>query len=552
LKFKFFALLYAFALLPAFFALPLDLIDIDTAQYAEITREMVETGNYLHLKDNGKKYLDKPILTFWTIAGFFKFFGIGEIQFRLPALLALLITSLSVAYTAFLIWRNERKAFLAGLFYICIPGSFAIVLNPLIDIYLCMYLALIHLTYYLGVKQNKNWFLLMYWFAGMGFITKGPISVVIPIISIAGDLFFRRDWKRLSDMKLYLGIPIVAILPTIWSLLLYQEYSDYGPYFFLWQQSFGRFYDKIYNQRFDPFYFYSNLLWGVFPFAGYLLYAVYRSIRDFLKTNKPFLLSIKNKWNEEWRKKDFVIGFWVFLFIFFISFSRFQLPQYTYWVLPGASIFLAGFVESFPRNSLGSMKNLLFHFPAALSIAFILVVPFLVIDTNLNYWITVLLCFGFGVFIYIKTKEDILINIIPMVTAMILVSLFIFPELLKYQPSKEMGQTIRKLEPNKTFFYAFGLSHSKRSYEFYSTRLMRNFFDKSQLENELQSGDFRLIITPLEYSHFLMEKVKGDYKFEILEDRPAHKIATLSQKFLKKTSRESSAKRILLVKLTKL
>jgi len=545
-------LLYILALLPYVFSLPLDVIDIDTAQYAEIAREMVETGDYFHLKDNGKKYLDKPILTFWTIAAFYKLFGISEFSFRLPALLALLIGSFSVGYTTFLISGNQYRGYLASLIYISIPGTFSIVLNPLIDIYLCMYLNLVHLTYYLGMKKNSKWYYLMYWFIGMGFITKGPISAVIPAISIGGDILFRRDWNRLKEIKLWIGIPIALVLPLFWSYLLLEEYSVYGPYFFFWQQSFGRFYDKMYNQKFDPFYFYKTLLWGLFPISGFLLYLIYKNISLFFKTNKPFFQTITNKWKNDWRERDFVIGFWIFLFIFLISFSRFQLPQYTYWVLGGGCIFLAQNLSYFTERNFSLWKKLFFYFPSIVLLSFVFISPFIIIDTNIFYWLTSVLVLGIGIILFLKTKEIVLINLIPMYSAMLVISLFIFPELLKYQPSKQIGKIIQELEPGKSFFYSFGLSHSKRSYEFYSKRLMRNLFDKSQLEQELKTGEFRLVVTPMEYYSFLIEKVQGSFKYEIIEDKLSYKIATPTQKFLKKKTRQNAVSHIYLVKLTKL
>ena len=64
---------------PILLTIPFDVIDIDSAQYAEIAREMVTNNEYFFLRDNGKQYLDKPILTFWSIALFFKLFGIFQI-----------------------------------------------------------------------------------------------------------------------------------------------------------------------------------------------------------------------------------------------------------------------------------------------------------------------------------------------------------------------------------------------------------------------------------------------------------------------------------------
>ena len=73
--------------LPLFLTLPLDVIDIDSSQYAEISREILESGNPFFIHDNGRKYLDKPGLTFWKISLSFLIFGYQNFAFRIPAFL---------------------------------------------------------------------------------------------------------------------------------------------------------------------------------------------------------------------------------------------------------------------------------------------------------------------------------------------------------------------------------------------------------------------------------------------------------------------------------
>ena len=43
-----------------FCAVRVDIMDIDASQYAEISREMSISGDYLHVYDRGMDYLDKP------------------------------------------------------------------------------------------------------------------------------------------------------------------------------------------------------------------------------------------------------------------------------------------------------------------------------------------------------------------------------------------------------------------------------------------------------------------------------------------------------------
>ena len=52
------------------------LMDIDAAQYASISREMLECKSYLQFFDLGNDYLDKPPMLFWLSGLSMKIFGV--------------------------------------------------------------------------------------------------------------------------------------------------------------------------------------------------------------------------------------------------------------------------------------------------------------------------------------------------------------------------------------------------------------------------------------------------------------------------------------------
>ncbi|HXU44122.1 MAG TPA: glycosyltransferase family 39 protein, partial [Thermoanaerobaculia bacterium] len=63
----------------------------DEGRYAEIPREMVESGDYLTPRINGIKYFEKPPLAYWAAAGAIRIAGPSETAVRTPlALFALL------------------------------------------------------------------------------------------------------------------------------------------------------------------------------------------------------------------------------------------------------------------------------------------------------------------------------------------------------------------------------------------------------------------------------------------------------------------------------
>lgn len=70
-------------------AYSIPLMDIDAAQYASISREMLERNSFLQIYDLGKDYLDKPPMLFWLSALSMKLFGIYDWAYRIPSLLFL-------------------------------------------------------------------------------------------------------------------------------------------------------------------------------------------------------------------------------------------------------------------------------------------------------------------------------------------------------------------------------------------------------------------------------------------------------------------------------
>lgn len=550
--------LFAFSLIPYFLTIAHDVIDIDSSQYAEIAREMIETNDFFHLKDNGKNYLDKPILTFWTIATSYKIFGISNIAYRIPAILITLLSFYSIFRITTLISESKERGILASLAYSVAPGVFAMLVDPKIDVYLVAYLTFAFHAYYLGVKQNSNWFYLMYLFISMGFISKGPISMVIPALAIGGDILARRDWKLLFRMKVVQGIFIVASLPGFWSYLLYQDFSSHGPVFFLWIQSFGRFYRQMYNQKFDPLYFVTNYSWAFAAFILPIFYTMFLFLRD-VKRNKSDLNIFKritNSINENKEKESYyVIHIWLFVFLFLISFSRYQLPQYIYWALPAGAIYISKYLEEFIKGNketnLSSkvFQTLLFIIPVLLLIA-VIAIPVVVLDVNFFYGI-VILCYLISVFYFKREiKVSFTLSILTPILFFSIIALYIYPELTSFQPSRQFGAVIRQIEPDKKEIFTYRMSFSKRSYAFYAARFTKPIFDREKFLKTLEVDSERLVVVAKDDLPQFQDFLKDNVLIEIIAEKPSYKVATPKNDFFIKTKRPMVTKSILLVKVT--
>src|ERR1044072_3053861 len=70
-----------------FSAVRIDTMDVDASQYAEMSREMMLRGDYLHVYDRGMEYLDKPPFLFWVSSLSMKVFGVNNFGYKLPSIL---------------------------------------------------------------------------------------------------------------------------------------------------------------------------------------------------------------------------------------------------------------------------------------------------------------------------------------------------------------------------------------------------------------------------------------------------------------------------------
>jgi 4-amino-4-deoxy-L-arabinose transferase-like glycosyltransferase len=90
------------------------LMEIDAAQYANISREMLLHKSFLQVYDQGKDYLDKPPMDFWLGSLSMYLFGIHDWAYRLPSFIFSIVAVYST-YKLVLLYYNERIAWLSAL-----------------------------------------------------------------------------------------------------------------------------------------------------------------------------------------------------------------------------------------------------------------------------------------------------------------------------------------------------------------------------------------------------------------------------------------------------
>ncbi|MBN2584718.1 MAG: phospholipid carrier-dependent glycosyltransferase, partial [Planctomycetes bacterium] len=166
------------------------LFDTSEGRYAECTREMVETGNWLEPQLNYEPHWTKPPPTYWAIAAGIMLLGQNEWGVRLYGAATFVVSVLAVAALGGAMW-DRRTGLVAGLIYATSP--FAIGASNVVtaDCLLAMWTLLAVLAYWkatraAGSRAAGFWIVAMWLALALGFATKGPpaLLVLIPIIVV--------------------------------------------------------------------------------------------------------------------------------------------------------------------------------------------------------------------------------------------------------------------------------------------------------------------------------------------------------------------------------
>ncbi|MGD8341229.1 MAG: glycosyltransferase family 39 protein, partial [Gammaproteobacteria bacterium] len=223
-------------------ALDVPLTDTTESRYAEMSRKMVETGDWLMPQhDYGVPYLAKPPLAMWMSAAGIELLGPGELG---PRLLILLSAAGFLAY--FYQWvRREIGPGAAATGVLLLMGSmlfFAAMAAVMTDLVLiaCVDIALLAFWRRMhGGGPGQDW--LLFGMIGLGLLTKGPLAaflVMAPIIVWAlttGRLV--EAWRRVAWVK---GSLFAATIALPWYAAAEWQHPGFLRYFLL-GENLGRF-----------------------------------------------------------------------------------------------------------------------------------------------------------------------------------------------------------------------------------------------------------------------------------------------------------------------
>ena len=196
------------------------LFDWDEINFAESAREMLVTRDYLHVQINFTPFWEKPPFFFWLQALSMKVFGVNEFAARFPNALCGIVTLASLFY----IGKREASRNMAIWWVLFMAGSFTPhlyyksgIIDPWFNlfIFLSLYQCIKVSSGHTNSKTDLN-YVYAGLFAGMAFITKGPVALLVIGLCVLVFTAFNRFRFFFSFRQLMMGIIPFVFIASVW------------------------------------------------------------------------------------------------------------------------------------------------------------------------------------------------------------------------------------------------------------------------------------------------------------------------------------------------
>ncbi len=255
---------------------------------------MAQTGDWVTLRVDGVRYLEKPPLPYWLAALDYRLFGYNVFATHLPLTLAVLGSAVLAwvwARRAF----GERAAFYAALSYLTAVGVFLYTRFFIPEAILSLLLGLALWAFLTGLEDRRPVRLLLAYAAlALAVLAKGLIAPVFFVGAVVPYLLITGEWRRWREFRLLLGFCVFLVIAAPWHVMAALRNPDQGHpvgnvpsfgnvhgflYFYFVNEHVLRFlgkrYPHDYNRQQGLAFWVGHLAW-LFPWSLFVPAAVSR------------------------------------------------------------------------------------------------------------------------------------------------------------------------------------------------------------------------------------------------------------------------------------
>ena len=307
--------------------------EADEAYYAEASREMVISGDWLTPRFNFENRWQKPVLYYWLTSLVYLVTGPGEGAARLWS-------ALSGAGLVLLVWATAKRgsstrdhAWLAGAITATCYGYFAMARSALPDLPLAFCITLtvtaVFAAFDTGGAAARRWWILAGVATGLGCLMKGPIAIAVPALALALPWWLERRSLDIRWGHVALAALVAAAVALPWYLAMVARHGTAYVDSFLIGDNLERFTTTRFNDARPVWFYLPVIAGGLIPWAVFSVAAAGAGLAALAR--------------RQWRpsRDDLRLLSWAVMPTVFFVASVGQQPRYVLPVLPPLAILTA-------------------------------------------------------------------------------------------------------------------------------------------------------------------------------------------------------------------
>jgi 4-amino-4-deoxy-L-arabinose transferase-like glycosyltransferase len=299
--------------------------------HAEAAREMLATHDFVTLKINGNRYLEKAPLMYWVVALSYFFFGVNEFAAHLPvavSMLLLVLLAMRWARRAF----DDCAAIYAGLFISTAAGCYLFTRILIPESILSFFIAASFYCFATALEDGDAW----RWYGGyacmaLAVLTKGLLAIVVVGLALALYATLSGEWRRWREFRIFTGTLLFLAIAAPWHILAGIRNPHFFWFYFVnehFMRFLGKRIPKDYNKQTDSLYWTLHLVW-LFPWSLYLPVALRRPIADWMARRRLGALKTPRPPLNFRQRTELLCLIWAGVTLVFFSFSTNQ-EYYTF------------------------------------------------------------------------------------------------------------------------------------------------------------------------------------------------------------------------------
>jgi 4-amino-4-deoxy-L-arabinose transferase-like glycosyltransferase len=303
--------------------------DPDEAHYAETSRELLRTHDWLAPYYNEQPFFDKPILFHWLQGAAMAVAGANEFGARLAPALAALALILITAWLGTTLLSFE-VGFVAALLLAASPSVFALARYAILDtVFTAFLFGGVSLITVAALKDRPRLQWPGYVLIGLSILTKGPLSLALCGLAFSAALLVSADLRRrLLALHLVGGLAVVLLVAGPWFLYMWLRFRDAFIAGYVLDENVKLFATNRFNTRFDPWFYFRVLAAGLLPWTGLVVGRLYDDVRAVIR--KQPIDSV-----------EALLWCWSLAIVAFFTASRFKLDHYIFPAAPALSLLCA-------------------------------------------------------------------------------------------------------------------------------------------------------------------------------------------------------------------